>query len=296
MPAVMPASREDGWLGANISGAPSRKSAGRASLYPTCSMCSRTLICRRVTLTAITHAGLADVRDENRAPCAAFGSTVKSIGRPSRTRERHCPQGPPSGTPTPHSILVDKYLKWWQPAGPAARSRLFVKFLRRLTHHVLQGHKPSIQHRMGYIFPKASSVGASFLLGALIASYSAFVRQPRPQVWTAGKLHNHVVLATPYRAVLPKRQAGSADWGCTSHVPTSCWFTTSPLFPPNLARVATNVEPSFDVVSHLGRCPVPDQGIYVTRPCSTDQPVSTRQEFWQQAVCSVSPKQSAFDS
>ena len=86
---------------------------------------------------------------------------------------------------------------------------------------------------------------------------------------------------------LPEQQAGAAEWGCTSHVPTSCWFTTSPLFPPNLARVATNVAPPFDVAAHFGRCPVPDQGVYVTRPCSQKEPTNTPREFWQEAVRSV---------
>ena len=32
---------------------------------------------------------------------------------------------------------------------------------------------------------------------------------------------------------------------------------------------------------------MPDQGVYVTRPCSKDQPISTQREFWQRAVRSV---------
>ena len=35
---------------------------------------------------------------------------------------------------------------------------------------------------MGHAFPKAGSVGLSFLLGALVASYSAFVRRPGGKV------------------------------------------------------------------------------------------------------------------
>ena len=100
--------------------------------------------------------------------------------------------------------------------------------------------------------------------------------------------HRHICpLSQPHELCLPEQQAGAAEWGCTSHVPTSCWFKTSPQFPPNLARVATNVAPSFDVASHLGRCPVPDQGVYVTRPCSQKGPTSTQREFWQEAVREV---------
>ena len=72
------------------------------------------------------------------------------------------------------------------------------------TRHVLQGDTSTGQYRMGHIVAKAGSVGMSFLLGALIASYRALVNRPGRQVWTEG--------VSTARSILPTLHASSVAW------------------------------------------------------------------------------------